>query len=175
MDALTRIITGEDETPDRSPWLHNALSLLAVWVVGSAGWFVSYRMGAWNSAAPVDDEPEAQEVGTIVGLALGYLSALCYLCARLPQIYKNWKNQSCEGELLLTSCSGSHADMFRAGSAVFPPVADRQLHVRSEPFRVLPGWLLPAQGAALAPWVTGNDGGGFHHLCAVQALRSEAP
>jgi solute carrier family 66 (lysosomal lysine-arginine transporter), member 1 len=100
MDALTRIITGEDDTPDRSPWLHNALSLLAVWVVGGAGWFVSYRMGAWDASAPDvgGDEPETMAVETIIGLALGYFSAVCYLCARIPQIIKNYNEKSCEGE-----------------------------------------------------------------------------
>jgi uncharacterized protein with PQ loop repeat len=96
MDALTRIITGEDDTPDSNPWLHNTLSLLAVWVVGAAGWFVSYRMGAWDAAPDLGD-PEAQGVDSIIGMSLGYFSALCYLCARIPQIVKNWREKSCEG------------------------------------------------------------------------------
>ena len=82
LDPLTRIITGEDDTPDSNPWLHNALSLVAVWVVGSAGWFVSYKMGAWDVA---DSVPDAGDDLTLarpekaIGMVLGYFSALCYL------------------------------------------------------------------------------------------------
>lgn len=32
---------------------------------------------------------------------LGYISAVAYLGARLPQIYKNYKNKSCEGTAIL--------------------------------------------------------------------------
>ncbi|KAL2000214.1 hypothetical protein VTN02DRAFT_3398 [Thermoascus thermophilus] len=32
---------------------------------------------------------------------MGYFSAACYLSARLPQIYKNYREKSCEGLSLL--------------------------------------------------------------------------
>jgi hypothetical protein len=75
--SLTRIITGEDDRPDRHPWLNNALSLGAVWAVGVAGWFVSYKMGAWDvdSGLPESDP----ETTSRIGLALGYFSAVAYL------------------------------------------------------------------------------------------------
>ena len=84
VDPLTRIITGEDDTPDSNPWLHNAVSLIAVWVVGGAGWFVSYRMGAWGAGGgggePVPDDGQLiKEPVAVVGMVLGYASALCYL------------------------------------------------------------------------------------------------
>jgi hypothetical protein len=86
LDPITRIITGEDETPDPSPWLHNALSLLAVYAVGTAGWFVSYKMGAWDRDGAAPDVPDPEEgthgqskVVAGIGLALGYASAVCYL------------------------------------------------------------------------------------------------
>ncbi|KAI0125171.1 PQ loop repeat-domain-containing protein [Xylariales sp. AK1849] len=100
-DPITRIVTGEDETPDSKPWLHNTLSLAAVYIVGAVGWFVSYKAGAWDEP----DEPGApsstQSAIAVVGMTLGYLSALCYLCARVPQIIKNYKEKSCEGLALL--------------------------------------------------------------------------
>lgn len=97
---MRRIVTGEDETPDSNPWLHNSLSLLAVWLVGTAGYFLSYRVGVWDAAPDVPDpeSPDAKEAVAIVGLALGYFSAACYLCARVPQIIKNYREKSCEGE-----------------------------------------------------------------------------
>lgn len=81
MDPLMKIVAGEDETPDSSPWIHNALSLLAVYVVGFAGWFVSYKVGAWDSAEPSapDSSATTKSPIEIIGLALGYFSAVCYL------------------------------------------------------------------------------------------------
>lgn len=98
------MVTGEDETPDSNPWLHNTLSIFAVYLVGALGWFVSYKAGAWNS--PDIDVGAPEEVkGTMekVGLFLGYVSAVCYLCARIPQIIKNWQEKSCEGTSLWVS------------------------------------------------------------------------
>lgn len=82
LDPLTRIVTGEDDTPDSNPWLHNALSLVAVWVVGAAGWFISYKMGAWDVEDGLPDGGDktvSQEPQAVIGMILGYFSALCYL------------------------------------------------------------------------------------------------
>lgn len=99
-DTLKRVVTGEDETPDRNPWLHNTLGLAAVWIVGAAGWFVSYKVGAWDGP-DTPDEPTTESPVAIAGMVLGYASALCYLCARIPQIIKNYREKSCEGLALL--------------------------------------------------------------------------
>ncbi|KAH8886723.1 PQ-loop-domain-containing protein, partial [Thozetella sp. PMI_491] len=102
LDPLTRIITGEDDTPDSNPWLHNTLSLAAVWLVGATGWFISYKMGAWSAEDSVpSDEPDSSEPTAVIGVILGYASAVCYLCARVPQILKNYREKSCEGLALL--------------------------------------------------------------------------
>ena len=99
-EPLRKMVAGEDETNDSNPWLHNSLSILAVYVIGFAGWFVSYKAGAWDGDAPgVPDTPEdVVNPYEIAGLILGYISAVLYLLARLPQIYKNWREQSCEGK-----------------------------------------------------------------------------
>ncbi|SPO03803.1 related to membrane protein [Cephalotrichum gorgonifer] len=105
IEALRKVVAGEDQTPDTRPWLHNTLALLTVWVVGALGWFVSYKFGAWDSdAGPVTDAPAIppeEEAAWQIGTVLGYISALCYLCARIPQIIKNYQNKSCEGLALL--------------------------------------------------------------------------
>lgn len=81
LEPLRKIVTGEDDTPDSKPWIHNALSVIAVYVIGFVGWFLSYKAGAWEG----DDEPgvpapdDAKNVLEIVGLVLGYISAVCYL------------------------------------------------------------------------------------------------
>ncbi|KAF4457276.1 hypothetical protein F53441_750 [Fusarium austroafricanum] len=103
MEPLRKIVTGEDETPDSKPWLHNTLALLAVYVIGFAGWFVSYKVGAWESGEPsTPDAPEESQTPIeLAGLVLGYISAALYLCARIPQIIKNYREKSCEGLALL--------------------------------------------------------------------------
>ncbi|KAI0385231.1 PQ-loop-domain-containing protein [Hypomontagnella monticulosa] len=100
LDPIKRIVTGEDDTPDSNPWLHNALSVAAIYIVGAAGWFISYKAGAWDKP-DVPDDVTADEPVAILGLVLGYASAVCYLCARVPQIIKNYQEKSCEGLALL--------------------------------------------------------------------------
>ncbi|KAI1803906.1 PQ-loop-domain-containing protein [Daldinia bambusicola] len=100
LDPIKRIVTGEDDTPDSNPWLHNALSVMAIYIVGAAGWFVSYKVGAWDKP-DATDEPATESPVAILGLVLGYASAICYLCARIPQIIKNYREKSCEGLALL--------------------------------------------------------------------------
>ena len=78
LDSLKRVITGEDETPDRNPWLHNVLGLVAVWIIGALGWFISYRAGAWDGP-DTPDAPKTDSPVAVVGMVLGYASALCYL------------------------------------------------------------------------------------------------
>lgn len=102
------MVTGEDDTPDSNPWLHNTLSILAVYLVGAAGWFLSYKAGAWdapdsgdNTGAGAGSPAAADGTWEKIGLALGYFSAVCYLCARIPQIIKNYREKSCEGLALL--------------------------------------------------------------------------
>lgn len=80
MDPLTKMVTGEDETPDSKPWLHNLLSLLVVYAVGFSGWFVSYKVGAWdNGPSAPDPSDDAKNPTETIGLVLGYISAVCYL------------------------------------------------------------------------------------------------
>lgn len=81
-----------------SVWAQNALSLVAVYAVGIAAFFISYKAGAWNTTDPDPGSPaDVNDPLEWVGLTLGYVSALFYLCARVPQIYKNYKDKSCEG------------------------------------------------------------------------------
>lgn len=83
LDPIKRIVTGEDDTPDSNPWLHNALSVAAIYVVGAAGWFISYKAGAWDKP-DVPDDLTADEPVAILGLVLGYASAVCYLWYAQP-------------------------------------------------------------------------------------------
>lgn len=81
LEPIRKVLTGEDETQDSRPWLHNSLSLLAVYLVGFAGWFVSYKAGAWDEHQPSvpEDPTETEDPLKLIGLILGYISAVCYL------------------------------------------------------------------------------------------------
>ncbi|KAG5927854.1 hypothetical protein E4U42_001696 [Claviceps africana] len=107
LEPIRKVVTGEDETPERRPLLNNLLGLMAVYIIGFVGWFISYKAGAWDGDEGIpDDGPsvppsDADDMKAKLGLALGYTSALFYLCARLPQIFKNYRDKSCEGLSLL--------------------------------------------------------------------------
>ena len=55
-----------------------------MWLVGVAGWFVSYKMGAWDVDPGLPDDGREGSGGATtttgkIGLALGYVSAVAYL------------------------------------------------------------------------------------------------
>ncbi len=78
-DAIKRVVTGENEpSQSSSSWLRNSLAILAIYLVGSAGWFISYRIGAWDKPDGADVSDSSSPAG-ISGIVLGYASALCYL------------------------------------------------------------------------------------------------
>lgn len=138
-DSLTRIVTGEDETPDSHRWLHNTLSLAAVYLLGTAGWFASYKAGAWDGPEEPESPTTATSIVGIVGMTLGYMSALCYLCARIPQIIKNYREKSCEGLALLfflLSLTGN----LTYGLSVFSYSQDADYVIKALP------WLLGSLG-----------------------------
>ncbi|KAI1379791.1 PQ-loop-domain-containing protein [Hypoxylon crocopeplum] len=138
LDPIKRIVTGEDDTPDSNPWFHNALSVVAIYIVGAAGWFVSYKFGAWDKP-DVPDEPTAETPVAIGGMVLGYASAVCYLCARIPQILKNYREKSCDGLALLfflLSLTGN----LTYGLSVFTYSSEPEYIVKAIP------WLLGSLG-----------------------------
>lgn len=103
LDPLARMVEGEDATPQRSAWLTNGLSLGAVYVLGVAAWFVSREvLGGGDAGADVGEGDGKGGASMLVGLVLGYVSAVCYLCARIPQIIKNWREKSTEGKFCLS-------------------------------------------------------------------------
>ena len=74
----------------------NVAAILAVCAVGSLGWFIAYKAEVWKPALPPSrDPPNSPTKGTetpITAAILGYASAVAYLGARIPQIYKNWRD-----------------------------------------------------------------------------------
>ncbi|OJJ47497.1 hypothetical protein ASPZODRAFT_130995 [Penicilliopsis zonata CBS 506.65] len=94
--ALAKIV--EENESGWSAWLKNTASVLAILVIGTAGWAVAWQSGVWSPTP--QDHNGGVDMATGAQI-LGYASAVCYLGARLPQIYKNYCDKSCEGLSLL--------------------------------------------------------------------------
>ena len=94
--SLDRVL----EEPTRtSTVIKNIVSVLLIIVVGTAGWAIAWKTGAWRPT-PVGQEGEDGR-GPVGAEVLGYISAVAYLGARIPQIIKNQRERSCEGLSLL--------------------------------------------------------------------------
>ncbi|KAL5337033.1 PQ loop repeat-domain-containing protein [Aspergillus crustosus] len=96
-DTLAKLV--EENSVGQAAWFKNLSSVLAICVIGMAGWTVAWQTGVWR---PTPLEERDGGVAMAAGAqVLGYFSAVCYLGARLPQIYKNYSDKSCEGLSLL--------------------------------------------------------------------------
>ncbi|KAI0506173.1 PQ-loop-domain-containing protein [Xylaria bambusicola] len=137
-DALKRVVSGEAETSKTSSWLSNSLAVFAIYLVGAAGWFISYRAGAWDKPDG-PDAPDSDSEPPLGGMILGYASALCYLCARIPQIIKNYREKSCEGLALLFFMFSLTGNL-TYGLSVFTYSQDADYITRAVP------WLLGSLG-----------------------------
>ncbi|KAJ3565286.1 hypothetical protein NPX13_g7562 [Xylaria arbuscula] len=164
-DALKRIISEEDAAPKTSPWLSNSLAILSIWLVGVAGWFISYSIGAWDKpegAELPDSDPDSR--AALGGMILGYASALCYLCARIPQIIKNYREKSCEGLALLFFMFSLTGNL-TYGLSVFSFSQDADYIIKATP------WLLGSLGTIVEDFIifyqfriysTGDDSANRH-------------
>lgn len=95
-NSLERVF---EEPTKGSSWLKNTVSILLIILVGTAGWAVAWKTGAWRPT-PVGKE-DSDASGPLGAEILGYTSAATYLLARVPQIIKNQRERSCEGLSLL--------------------------------------------------------------------------
>ncbi|KZF25682.1 PQ-loop-domain-containing protein [Xylona heveae TC161] len=93
-DSLSKI--AEDESPAKV-WIKNTVTVTLIWAAGVAGWAIAWKTGVWT---PADNNGEETKMPAGAEI-LGYVSALCYLGARIPQIIKNYREKSCEGLSLL--------------------------------------------------------------------------
>ena len=90
----------EEESGTRA-WFKNTISIFLVCAAGAAGWAIAWQSNVWRPA-PEEGGHSGGGHSTPVGAeVLGYISAVCYLGARIPQIIKNQRERSCEGLSLL--------------------------------------------------------------------------
>ncbi|KAK2016080.1 hypothetical protein LZ32DRAFT_525420 [Colletotrichum eremochloae] len=79
-------------------WRFNLACILAVQILGVTGWFVLRTIGLLGGDKPQGSVSitDVQGISESFGSALGVVGAICYLCARIPQIIKNYRGKSCE-------------------------------------------------------------------------------
>ncbi|KFY08826.1 hypothetical protein V492_05872 [Pseudogymnoascus sp. VKM F-4246] len=99
-DSLVKILE-DDDSGGGASWKRNTWSILMVILVGTAGWAIAYRSGVWRPTPNHPGKAPGKDQVAVGASVMGYLSALCYLGARIPQIIKNYRDKSCEGLSLL--------------------------------------------------------------------------
>lgn len=155
--------------------IKNVLAVLIICGVGALGWFIAYKAKVWEPQpeGAVDGDVRATPLGAEI---FGYFSAVCYLGARIPQIVKNARERSCDGLSLLFFMLSVLGNLtYGAGVSVLSgccqgSVAD-QLSTDSLP---LAGEGVCHDQSTLAHWISGHDGRGCNHLCAVLNVWREA-
>jgi len=65
----------ETETSSRA-WFRNALNIILVCVAGALGWFIAWKVGAWQ---PTSADPDLSDQPALGAEILGYASAVAYL------------------------------------------------------------------------------------------------
>lgn len=92
-DSLSALMEKKPST--RTVVTRNILSIAGTCLAGTLGWFVAWKAGAWKARdGSAGGTPE--ELGAEL---LGYISAVLYLGARIPQIIQNYQKKSCEGKM----------------------------------------------------------------------------
>lgn len=168
--SLDRVL----EEPTRtSTVIKNIVSVLLIIIVGTAGWAIAWKTGAWRPT-PVGQEGEDGR-GPVGAEVLGYISAVAYLGARIPQIIKNQRERSCEGLSLLfflLSLMGN-ATYGAAVSWAARHHSWASLTSTPDPLPLRREAIFPHQ-SPLAHRFAWDHGRGCHHLRAIPHVRREA-
>lgn len=92
-------VSDDDKTSVTVAILHNIGACIGLTLLGGIGWYLSVIMINDEVSGPSNPDPNDHvAAGPQV---LGYTSAMLYLCARIPQIIKNYRKQKTEGLALL--------------------------------------------------------------------------
>ncbi|KAL7273978.1 hypothetical protein RUND412_003139 [Rhizina undulata] len=96
-DSLSAVL--EAKPTARAVVTRNIIAILGVFLAGALGWAIAWKTGAWS--APNGNGNGGSGRIPLGAEVLGYLSAVLYLGARIPQIIRNYRKKSCEGLSLL--------------------------------------------------------------------------
>ncbi|KAK9332549.1 PQ loop repeat-domain-containing protein [Lipomyces starkeyi] len=90
----TPVFPLDEDEKALNPWLHYGVPIVAVCLAG----FIGYQ---FSSDGDTNEEERSDDGLPLGPQILGYISALLYLSARIPQIIKNHKKRSVHGLSLL--------------------------------------------------------------------------
>jgi hypothetical protein len=74
--------------------IRSTISIFSVCALGTVGWFLAWLTGLWSIHGETPSGPDMPLSAEI----LGYISAVLYFTARIPQIILNHRKRSCEGK-----------------------------------------------------------------------------
>lgn len=176
--SLRRTATNENQLPQipeepsrMRATIKNIVSILGIMAVGTAGWAIAWKTGAWRPT-PVGQE-EGGEPTPIGAEILGYVSAIAYLGARIPQIIKNQREKSCEGLALLFFLLSLIGNLTYGAGVSQNDARDKSLVlIAVDPVPLRRKGLLPHQ-PPLVDWVPRHDRGRCHHLHSISRFRRE--
>ncbi|RKF62252.1 putative vacuolar amino acid transporter YPQ1 [Golovinomyces cichoracearum] len=102
-DLVNYECANETKRSQGNTWIFNTVFILVTIFVGILGWVIAYLTEIWTPIpVPSNSFPSETIISTPIGAQIfGYLSAIFYLSARIPQIMKNYRDKSCEGLSLL--------------------------------------------------------------------------
>ncbi|KAK1722634.1 PQ loop repeat-domain-containing protein [Colletotrichum acutatum] len=116
----TQVVDKDEETDISTvrtlhDWRFNAACLVMVAILGISGWFLLRQLGLLGGEDPPGavSVTELPGISESVGSALGVIGAICYLCARIPQIIKNYRGKSCEVSLRTSKTKSIYLPAFR--------------------------------------------------------------
>lgn len=116
--ASAETLPSISESADSAPGLiKNAFFVLVVCAIGAVGWVIAWKTGAWKPTVIDDGNDDGSD--NIAAATLGYLSAICYLGARIPQIIKNFKKKSCKGLAILFFILSLVGNLTYGGGIIF--------------------------------------------------------
>lgn len=82
--------------------LYNVGACVGVTLLGCVGWWLSTMLVKDDDDVTIPTDPDNTSGSLLLGpQILGYTSAMLYLCARIPQIIKNYRKQKTDGLALL--------------------------------------------------------------------------
>ncbi|KAI9671849.1 MAG: hypothetical protein M1831_003377 [Alyxoria varia] len=141
-------------------WVKNTISIFVICIAGAVGWVLAWQGNVWQPTPLPPSGGEYEDDGTPYGAeVMGYLSALCYLGARIPQIIKNWREQSCEGLSLLFFLLSLLGNLtYGAGVGLCKPTSRMQRLIANDILQILLHSLDRQYVITNTPWLIGSLG-----------------
>lgn len=109
-------VTAKTQHTSTSEFFYNSLCVIIVVLVGVLSWYVSYLSNYYKHNKTIKPTlPESNLHFNFEAQVYGYISAVLYLCSRIPQILLNFKRKSCDGVsflFFLFACLGNITFIF---------------------------------------------------------------